>query len=103
MAYHSEIDGTVLRLKEDIKGIHPGQVYGEKGDEVILITVHGAVCIVEDKKGNRFSAKLDSLSGLIIERKTEAVQAAAARTKTIINRAPAAKKTAAPINQPSLF
>lgn len=101
--YQCEIDGTLLRLKEDIKGIHPGKIYGEKGDEVTLITVHGAVCIVEDKKGERFSARLESLSGLIIERNTEAAPAAAARKKTIIHRAPAAKKTVAPINQNTLF
>lgn len=95
-----DIDGTILHLKETIRGVSSKRVYGRKGDRVILVSTHQETCIVQAENGERFPAPLEKLTGLIIEK---AAPDAAVPNKPISNRASASKKQAVPINQTSLF
>jgi hypothetical protein len=40
--------------------------YGMQGDEVIVISMHDAVAIVEDKKGIRFPVTVSELTGELV-------------------------------------
>ncbi|MBK7885512.1 MAG: hypothetical protein IPJ81_18235 [Chitinophagaceae bacterium] len=77
-------------------------LYGKQGEEIKVISKQGAMCIVENTKGERFPVNISALTEDPIELKPEAVPDTTAVKKPIINRVPVSKK-AAPINQKSLF
>ena len=98
------MDGTKLLLKHDIISSSKGNIYGYQGEQVILVTTFDHVWIVQNESGQRFSVTMDQVTGLPVEKKEAAPAAVATDNKTITHRAPAAKKkTAAPINQNTLF
>lgn len=93
-----------MRLKEDIRSLFNSNVfYGKQGDEVKIISERGAVNIVENINGERFTVNVSALTEDPIEElKPEVVPDTTAIKKPIINRVPVSKKVA-PTNQKSLF
>lgn len=50
-----------MRLKTDIISVFKNHVYGKAGEEVKVISEHGEVFIVENKKGIRYPVKKENL------------------------------------------
>jgi hypothetical protein len=68
-----------MYLLTDIVGPYSGKAYGFKGDEVLFISGHGDVAIVEGSM-QRFSVKRDQLSETPVEKEV-AIKPAASSTK----------------------
>jgi hypothetical protein len=93
-----------MKLTEDIRGLMDGTLYGKQGDTVTVKGGSGSAMIVEAANGERFPVNVTQLTEEDVT--VDEISESTADIKSIINQAPAKKKTKAtlaPKNQSELF